>query len=131
MKALISPQENNCIAEVSEKDFPIAFPLYWVDCPSNCTTEWSFDGINFNEPVIPTPESPSIVSMRQARLALLQVDLLNSVEEAIANGSKADQITWEYATEVRRDDSLVVNLSVTLGLSKQQLDDLFTLASTL
>lgn len=74
---------------------------------------------------------PTTVSMRQARLALLQVDLLNSVESAIAQGDHADQITWEYATEVNRADALVANLSGALGLTEQQLDDLFLLASTL
>lgn len=71
------------------------------------------------------------VSMRQARLALLQSGLLATVEAAIATGSEADQITWEYATEVRRGDPLVVNLSASLGLTEQQLDDLFKLAATL
>jgi len=72
-----------------------------------------------------------VVSMRQARLALLQAGLLTSVEEAVAAGDEAGKITWEYATEVRRDDPLVTKLSAALGLTEQQLDDLFTLAYSL
>lgn len=72
-----------------------------------------------------------VVSMRQARLALLQAGLLTSVEEAVAAGDEAGKITWEYATEVRRDDPLVTNLSAALDLSEGQLDALFSLASTL
>lgn len=81
--------------------------------------------------LIPPEAIPSVVSMRQARLSLLQAGLLASVNTAVASGSEADKITWEYATEVRRDDDLVQNLSVALGLTPGQLDDLFTTASNL
>ena len=74
---------------------------------------------------------PATVSMRQARLALLQSNLLTTVETAIASGTQADQITWEYATEVNRSDALVKNLSAALGLSETDLDNLFILASSL
>lgn len=131
MKALISPQENNRIAQVSEQDFPVAPPLFWTDCPNEVTTEWVYDGTGFHAPVVPPPVTPSVVSMRQARLALLQSNLLSTVTAAIEAGSEADKITWEYATEVRRDDSLVQNLAVSLGLTEEDVDNLFVLASSL
>ncbi len=74
---------------------------------------------------------PSVVSMRQARLALLQGGLLDAVNAAIASADEAVRIEWEYATEVRRDHALVQTLSVALGLTELQLDELFTLAATL
>jgi hypothetical protein len=77
------------------------------------------------------PHPPQVVSMRQARLALLQANLLSSVEEAVAAGNETDKISWEYATEVKRTDALVISLSASLNLSEQQLDDLFRLAVTL
>ena len=83
-------------------------------------------------PVNPTePTIPTSVSMRQARLALLQQGLLATVNAAIAAGGEADKIAWEYATEVDRSDVLVQNLAAGLGLTSAQLDDLFLLASTL
>lgn len=78
----------------------------------------------------PTP-IPSVVTMRQARLALLQLNLLGTVNTAIQTGAEADKIAWEYATEVRRDDPLVVNMATALSLDEAALDGLFTLASTL
>jgi hypothetical protein len=55
MKALISPNENNRIAEVQSQDFPVAEPLFWTDCPDDCTTQWTYtDGV-FNPPVISVP----------------------------------------------------------------------------
>ena len=84
--------------------------------------------------VTPPPEPviiPSIVSMRQARLALLQSGLLSTVSAAIAAGGEADQIEWEYATEVNRNQPLVQNMKAGLGLSDADLDNLFTLAASL
>ena len=80
---------------------------------------------------LPPSVIPAVVSMRQARLALLQSGLLSQVNTAITSGSEADKITWEYATEVNRQDTLVQNLAIGLGLSESDLDNLFTLASTL
>lgn len=82
------------------------------------------------EPPQPAP-IPTIVSMRQARLALLQAGILSTVNQAIANSNETDKITWEFATEVQRTDSLVQNLASKLGLSEKDLDNLFLLASTL
>jgi len=55
MKALISPEENNRIAEVAVQDFEVAQPLYWVACADDVTTSWTYvDGV-FAPPVIPVP----------------------------------------------------------------------------
>ena len=74
---------------------------------------------------------PTEVTMRQARLALLQSGVLETVNQSIANGREADKITWEYATEVNRSDSLVQNLAIRLNLTETDLDNLFLLASSL
>jgi hypothetical protein len=74
---------------------------------------------------------PNVVSMRQARLALLQSGLLSTVSAAIAAGGEADQIEWEYATEVNRNQPLVQNMKAGLGLSDADLDNLFILAASL
>jgi hypothetical protein len=80
---------------------------------------------NVPTPLPPEPP-PSIVTMRQARLALLAVGLLDEVEAAITD--PADRIEWEYATTVVRDSPLVVSLSASLGLD---LDALFEMAAEL
>ena len=133
MKALISPQQDNLVVQVVENNnvFEVALPLYWVDCTNLIKPyEYKYENNEFISYILPAIISTT-VSMRQARLSLFQVDLLDEVETAIANGTRADQITWEYATEVNRSDPLVENLSTALGLTEQQLDDLFMLASTL
>ena len=78
---------------------------------------------------------PSVVTMRQARLALLQQGLLNSVNYALSTmqgiEGEAARIEWEYAAEVYRDSPLVQSLSSGLGWTEQQILDLFALAETL
>ena len=74
---------------------------------------------------------PTTVSMRQARLALLQMGLLTTVTDAINSGTEEDKITWEFSTEIARNFPLVQNMKHPLGLSEQDLDNLFVLASTL
>ena len=73
------------------------------------------------EKVFPTPT----VTMRQARLELLNRGLLDAVESHVATLSKAAQIEWEYSVEVRRDYPLVVELGSLLGLSESDLDAFF------
>lgn len=77
-----------------------------------------------------------IVSMRQARLALLGAGLLSSVDAAIAGIPDVAQraaalIDWEYATEVRRVSPLVASLGPALGLDDAQIDALFEAAAAI
>ena len=73
--------------------------------------------------------------MRQARLALNQQGLLTLVQDAIALIPEPDktkiQIEWEYASEVDRNSSWVATLQPALGVTDEQMDDLFKLAGTL
>jgi hypothetical protein len=75
------------------------------------------------------------VSMRQARLALLQFGKLDAVTAAIAamTGAAGDaaRIEWEFATEVQRTSPLIAQLAAGLGLASADLDALFTTAVTL
>jgi len=74
---------------------------------------------------------PSVVSMRQARLALLQSGLLDSVETFMLSAPAATKIEWEYATEVNRNYGLVLALAAQLNLSEEDIDNLFITAGSL
>lgn len=78
----------------------------------------------------PQKQVPAAVSMRQARLSLLDAGLLDDVQAAVEFGSRAMQITWEFAVEVRRDDALVIELAAALKLTPDQVDDLFLKAAS-
>lgn len=75
------------------------------------------------------------VTMRQARLALLQQNLLTGVEAAINLMPEPDKsqvsIEWEYASTVERTSPWMTTMGQALGLTDNQLDDLFVLAGSL
>ena len=85
------------------------------------------------EPEPETPLVPVSITPRQCRLLLLQVNLLDQVEAIVAQQSRAVQLAWEYATEFRRDDPLLLTLagSSGLNLSSEQLDQFFIQAAAL
>lgn len=79
---------------------------------------------------------PSTVTVRQARLALLNAGLLDDVEAyiaAIADPAvkKAAEIEWEYASAFERTSALLNTIATDLGWTEQQLDDLFVDAALL
>ena len=68
MKALISPNEKarsydgtvlgQRIAQVMSEEFPVALPLFWTDCPDDCSAiDWYYDnGQFYRKPVPPELE---------------------------------------------------------------------------
>lgn len=81
------------------------------------------------------PEVPKAVTMRQARLALFNAGLLDSIDAAIAalpepQKTKAG-IEWNYSNEVDRSNGFVDALAPTLGITSEQIDALFIAAMTL
>lgn len=75
--------------------------------------------------------TPTFVSMKQARLALLAANLLDEVETNISTLPKADQIEWDFSLTVQRASPLVASLATTLNLTSNQVDQLFVAASQL
>lgn len=80
---------------------------------------------------LPVEPAVNSVTPRQIRLALNQTGLRSTVEQAVAGGSQDLKDWWEYALDIERDNALVVGMAAQLGITEQQLDDLFRLAATL
>jgi hypothetical protein len=74
---------------------------------------------------------PQVVSMRQAKLALLTANLLDTVDGAMKLADRKAQIEWEYAQEVNRDWPTLTLMQNTLNLTDEQIDQLFISASQL
>lgn len=75
---------------------------------------------------------PKSITMRQTRLALLAQDKLTVVETAIEDlNDPATTIEWTCATVIERDNPLVNSLCSSLGMTKDEVDDLFIYANTL
>ena len=97
--------------------------------------EMTPDEIAALPPVQPDP-IPQSVTMRQARLVLLNAGLLDDVDAAIASipdpvQRKAAEIEWEYAQTVDRDSPFTRQLAQGLGLTDEQKNVLFVQASKL
>ena len=120
------PPEYDPLLQTAEETAPIQIDGQW-------TQRWTVRDLTTEER---KARVPTVVTMRQARLALLQAGLLNQVDVAIAAledpvQRSAARVEWEYATEVNREYPWVRILAVALELTEQRLDDLFTLAKTL
>ena len=64
------------------------------------------------------------ITPRQARLVLLDEGLLDNVE-AIVKLDREYEIYWEYATEIRRDDAVLLQLATALEITSEKLDEMF------
>ena len=80
------------------------------------------------EPVILVPQ---VVSRAQFILALLQIDLLDEVEAAIAAADRAAQINYNERLEFERSFPLIATMAAVLGKTDAEVDALFVLAATL
>ena len=85
---------------------------YWFDTFDEALTY--FASTNFG----------TILTPRQARWVLLDEGLLDAVEEIVKLNRKYD-IYWEYATEIRREDSILLQLAAALGITDEKLDEMF------
>ena len=68
------------------------------------------------------------ITLRQARLYLLSIELLDDLENII-NQNRAYQIEWEYANQIERESPLVKILGQTLNLDDTAIDNMFMEAS--
>lgn len=66
----------------------------------------------------------TILTPRQARWVLLDEGLLDAVEDIVKLNRKYE-IYWEYATEIRREDTILLQLATALGITDEKLDEMF------
>ena len=123
-----------------ESRYPTDVPEYFGTCPDDADTQidgvlgvyvqadWETmrdDEMRARNPV------PQQVTMRQARLALLNAGLLDDVEVVIAAAGREAQLEWEYAAVVDRSNPAVAAAQQQEALTDAQIDDLFREAAKL
>ncbi|SMH29794.1 hypothetical protein [Azospirillum agricola] len=80
----------------------------------------------------PPPPVPASVSAFQARAVLHRSGLLPAVEAAMTASDDAEaRLAWEYAVEFVRAGPLLTAVAAQLGLTDEQIDDLFREAATI
>ena len=75
-------------------------------------------------------EVPQEITPLQSKLQLLEIGLLDDVE-AIVSADRKVQLYWEYASVIERDNEILLMMATSLGMTEEQLDDLFIKANKL
>jgi hypothetical protein len=76
---------------------------------------------------------PSVVTNYQARAALLRAGLFDLVNDALLAlpANDPSRQAWEYANELTRHGTLVNGVTAGLGITSEQVDDLFRVGATI
>ncbi len=97
----------------------------------------SFEYVEIIKPIVedeevPVDENvvPTKITRLQAKLQLLEIGLLDEVEEMVKQDRRVE-LYWSDATNFYRTDEILLGMATTIGLSNEQLDDLFLQASKL
>jgi hypothetical protein len=72
-----------------------------------------------------------VVSPFQAKAALANAGLLATAEAAVAQAGTVVQLAWDEAVEFRRLSPSIVALGASIGLTDEQLDNLFIAARSI
>jgi hypothetical protein len=110
---------------------------YWFDTPPEPGTVRDDLILTTDDEPDATPIVPQAVTMAQARLALLGAGITASTVDAQIAAipddflREAAKIQWEYEANVKRDSPLIASIGPALGLTDEQIDQLFITASTL
>lgn len=91
-----------------------------------------FIWLNGDKVIVDTsPENrvPKEIFAYQARLALIDSGLLSQVDTIINNTNGELKVRWEWSDILYRNSPHVISVANQLGLTSDQLDDLFIAAS--
>ena len=86
------------------------------------------DEEKIEEPKLDENNVPLSITPLQAKLQLLEIGLLDEVEELVKQDRRVE-IYWTNAQKFNKDDEILKTMATALGLSSEQLDDLFLQAS--
>lgn len=96
----------------------------------------SFEYVEIIKPVVeeevPVDENlvPTEITRLQAKLQLLEIGLLDEVGEMVKQDRRVE-LYWSDAQSIERNHPILNQMATSLGLTDEQLDDLFIEASKL
>lgn len=96
---------------------------------------WVLQGVVIVPPIT-VAVVPEKVTPRQIRIALtlagISESFIDSAIDALSEPNRSvAKITWEYSTEVLRNNPLILSLAPAMGLTSEQVDRLFIQAAKL
>lgn len=81
---------------------------------------------------VETIQVPQTITPRQIRMQLTNSGLRQQVEDMVANSNDyALKDWWEYSLDYKRDNPILIGMATQLGLTEEQLDNMFIEASKL
>jgi hypothetical protein len=123
------------VANVAVAESPLA--ENWIEAPAQVAPGWFYDGASFTPPPPPEPQPepvPQTVSRFQARAALFLAGKLADAEaavEAAAAENPLIALAWREAIEWKRTSPALNALAAQIGMTGEDVDDLFRTAATL
>jgi len=126
--AIVNPE--NTVINVAEAETALA--ENWIPGTTAAIGD-IWDGNAFIRPPEPPAPIPQTVSRFQARAALHLTGMLTAVEAIMLdpNTDMLAKLAWQDAQEFKRTSPTVLTMSQIIGLTDEQLDDLFILAATI
>jgi hypothetical protein len=120
------------VSNITRSDSALA--ANWFPCDDTVKIGDTWTGQAFT-PALNIIPVPARVTMRQARLALLNAGKLAAVDTAINALSSPEkeqmQIYWNYSTNIERSSPRVAAISAAIGLDSAAIDTLFIEANKL
>lgn len=74
---------------------------------------------------IGSPPEIMEVTMRQARLMLFNLGLIENINSLVSAMDEATKIEWEYSQTISRTHPIVLKIKDMLGLSDAEMDNMF------
>lgn len=115
---------------------PDDYPLFYGTCDENADTD--IPGVirilqkeTYKElyEMEMRARKPSIATALQIRLALIKLNMLEQIQELIEQleepAKTIVETEWEYALEIDKNSTTIQNLATQIGLTEQQLDEIF------
>ena len=104
-----------------------------VDCPEWVKVGDTYENGVFTAKVVEQPKElvPTSIKQYQCRMQLSSMGLYAQVNSAISGLGEEAQITWEYAENILRDNTLVYQMQSLLGKTDDEMDEFFIQASQL
>lgn len=82
-------------------------------------------------PPAPSEHPTIVVRLTQFRIALERMNLLATVNSAVAQADKETQVWWEYSVDAYSDNPRIQAMAASLGMSQAQVRAVFELAQTI
>ncbi len=82
-------------------------------------------------PTLDTPKTYQPLSAFQVRKVLTQFNLRSQVETAVSQADQATKDAWQYTNDFQRDNPVLTAMATLLGLTDDQLDQMFEIGVTL